>query len=155
MSPWQMRFLIINILLKRSPQYAKSCRKEVLQTTPKLSCGTVDLGLITSSQYHVMNCLIWFLDRLWSPDARSDTRVSPQKLFWSASSVYHKGCELFFAEVHVDSRHETSHCQTLSQETITWLPTIQESQTYIQPDVSLQVLREGNRQLSHFPSAKK
>ena len=38
--------------------------KEVLQTTPKLNCCTVALGLITSSQYHVMNCLTWFLDRL-------------------------------------------------------------------------------------------
>ena len=55
-------FLII--LLKRSPQYAKSCRKEVLQITPKLSCGTVAPSLITSSQYHMMNSLIWFLDRL-------------------------------------------------------------------------------------------
>ena len=41
--------------------------KEVLQTTSKLNCCTVALGLITSSQYHVMNCLTWFLDRLWSP----------------------------------------------------------------------------------------
>ena len=38
--------------------------KEVLQTTPKLNCCTVALGLITSSQYHVINCLTWFLDRL-------------------------------------------------------------------------------------------
>ena len=35
------------------------------------------------------------------------------------SSVYHKGCELFFTEVHVDFRHEASHCQALSQETTT------------------------------------
>lgn len=39
-------------------------KKGVLQTTPKLNCCTVALGLITSSQYHVMNCLTWFLDRL-------------------------------------------------------------------------------------------
>ena len=59
--------------------------------------------------------------------ARSNTRFSPQKLLWSSSSVYHKDCELFFAELHLDFRHETNHCQALSQETITWLPTIQET----------------------------
>ena len=51
--------------IERSPQYVKSYRKKgVPQTTPKLNCCTVALGLITSSQYHVMNCLTWFLDRL-------------------------------------------------------------------------------------------
>ena len=68
--------------------------------------------------------------------------------------VYHEGCELFFAELHVDFRHETSHCQALSQETITWLPTIQESQTYLQPDVSLQVLREGSQFISQLRENK-
>ena len=53
------------VLLRKSPQSAKSSRKKgVLQTTPKSSCCTVALSLITSSQYHVMNCLIWFLHRL-------------------------------------------------------------------------------------------
>ena len=62
-SSLQMRLLIIS--LKRSSQFAKSCRiKGVLQTTPKLSYRTAALSLITSSQYHVMNCLIWSLDRL-------------------------------------------------------------------------------------------
>ena len=51
--------------IERSPQYAKSCRKKgVLQTTPKLNCCTVALGLINSSQYHVMNWLTCFVDRL-------------------------------------------------------------------------------------------
>ena len=51
--------------IERSPQYVKSYRKKgVPQTTPKLNCCTVALGLITSSQYHVINCLTWFLDRL-------------------------------------------------------------------------------------------
>ena len=35
------------------------------------------------------------------------------------------------------------------------LTTSQESQTYLQPDVSLQVLREGSLQSIHFPSARK
>ena len=38
--------------------------KGVLQTIPKLNCCIVALGLIISSQYHVINCLTWFLDRL-------------------------------------------------------------------------------------------
>ncbi|XP_068749335.1 uncharacterized protein [Montipora capricornis] len=40
--------------------------REELQnkTTPKLSYRTAALSLITTSQYHVMNCLIWSLDRL-------------------------------------------------------------------------------------------
>ena len=39
-------------------------REELQRKKVKLNCCTVALGVITSIQYHVMNCLTWFLDGL-------------------------------------------------------------------------------------------
>ena len=154
MSPWQMRFLII--LLKRSQQYAKSCsKKRVLQATPKLSSCTVALNLITFfSQYHVVNCLIWFLDRLWSlldPIPASVLKSCFDLLFPFITKVVN--CSLQNYTLTPDMKRAIVS-PSIKKPSLDY-QIYKNHRPTLHPDVSLQVLREGSRQSIHFPSARK
>lgn len=105
-----MRLVII--LLKRSPQYAKSCRKKG---------GTTDHAqveqLYSGSEFNHFKSVS--CDEL--PDLVSRSSLKSCMLDPIPTSVLKNCFDLLLP----------SHCQAISQETITWLPTMQESQTYI------------------------
>ena len=144
---------LLIILLKRSPQYVKSCRKKgVLQTIPKLNCCIVALGLITSSQYRdelsdlvprstLKSCML-------DPIPATVLKNCYDLLLPFITKVVK--CSLQNSTLTSDMKRAIVR-PSLKKPSLDY----QESQTDFQPDISLQALREGSREPIHFPSARK